>query len=140
MSRKITDDKVDDKFTVTQEWCLAITNTNFIYSKLQTIVEDLDGSRENAAMSTIDTKRTGILMMIETVTEKMSRVLKRKITDGAKDSNTNSMEPVMEYLDDSLKMLSNGLNELNFELILDAFWKKIENIMQDIVKTNVSIV
>jgi hypothetical protein len=136
---KITDDDDDhEEFVVTLECCVAINNTDHICNSLRSFVKDWAGLLGNVPdeLLTIDKEMNGIWRITGMVAEKISFVLRNLLTDGSKDSN--SMESVMLFLDSSLEMLHNKLNEVNFGRILGAIWNKIGTIMEEIVLTNVS--
>jgi BAI1-associated protein 3 len=152
----------EKKFVVTQEWCLAINNIDYIRNSLRPFVKDLgtdeiiaklvdvrsamgakrcEETLENVIENALDTEKDRILRLIDTVAEKMSPVLRKFLAEGAEISHqdSNSMDRVMMYLEDSLKTLNSELNEGNFERMLDAIWREIEIIMEDIVQTNLNV-
>lgn len=151
-----------NKFEVTQEWCLAINNIDYIRQSLSPFVKELnvDGiisklaeyrspieaercadTIRNVIDNAIDTERNKILELIEVVARKMSPPMRRFLTEGAEllHQDSNSMDRLMMYLEDSLKTLNSELNEVNFERVLDAIWTELSVILYELVQSNLDV-
>lgn len=149
----------EKKFEVTQEWCLAINNIDYVRQSLEPFVKELglddivsrmadckspaEAQRCNDTMvavveNSMDTQRNDILQLVETVAKKMSPMMMRFLTEGAEhiQQDSNSLDRLMMYLEDSLKMLHNELNEWNFQRILDAIWMELSSILYQLVERN----
>jgi BAI1-associated protein 3 len=152
----------EKKFEVTQEWCLAINNIDYIRQSLPPFVKELGAddviaklgeyrspleaqrcseTLKNVIENALDTERNKILELIEIVADKMSPALRKFLTEGAElfHQDSNSMDRLMMYLEDSLKTLNSELNELNFERMLDAIWREIAKIMEDMIQYNLEV-
>jgi hypothetical protein len=152
----------EKKFEVTQQWCLAINNIDYIRQSLPPFVKELGAddiiaklgeyrspleaqrcseTLKNVIENALDTEKNRILELIDTVAEKMSPALRKFLTEGAELLNTdsNSMDRLMMYLEESLKTLHSELNELNFERMLDAIWREIAKIMEDMIQYNLDV-
>lgn len=89
----------------------------------------------------IDTEKNKILELIEHVARKMSPSMRRFLTEGAEllHQDSNSMDRLMMYLEDSLKTLNSELNEINFERVLDTIWTELSAILYDLVQSNLDV-
>lgn len=149
----------EKKFQVTPEWCLAINNIDYIRMSIRQFVKELgveeiirnmsdfrgplDAKRcedtlENVIENAIDTGKNKILVLINTLANKMSPAMKRFLTEGAElfDTDSNSMDRLMMYMEDSLKILHTELNDDNFCRVLDAIWVEIARILDDLVHSS----
>jgi BAI1-associated protein 3 len=149
----------EKKFEVTQEWCLAINNIDYIRQSIQPFVKELgvdqiilnmseclgemeaqrcSDTLENVIKNAIDTENNKILELIENVSEKMNPPMKRFLTEGAEllHTDSNSMDRLMMYLENSLSTLHLELNEDNFDRILDAIWQQLASILYHLVNTS----
>lgn len=149
----------EKKFEVTQEWCLAINNIDYIKQSIHPFVKELDvdqiilsmseclGEMEaqrcsetlkNVIENAIDTVGNKIIELIENVSEKMAPPMRRFLTEGAELLNTdsNSMDRLMMYLETSLSTLHLELNEDNFDKILDAIWQQLSTILFHLVNSS----
>lgn len=150
----------ETKFEVTQEWCLAINNIDYIRQSLPPFVKELgtddiitkmaecktqmEAERcaetlKNVVDNAIDTEHNKIMELIEVVSRKMSPPMRRFLTEGAEllHQDSNSMDRLMMYLEDSLATLHSELNELNFDRILEAIWNELAVIIHELVRSNI---
>lgn len=67
--------------------------------------------------------------------------MRRFLTEGAEllQQDSNSMDRLMMYLEDSLKTLNSELNEVNFERVLDAIWTELSVILYELVQSNLDV-
>lgn len=147
------------KFQVTEEWCLAINNIDYIRQSIHSFVKELgvddiirnmsdfrgpmDAQRcsdtlQNVIENAIDTEKNKILELIEKLAEKMNPAMKRFLTEGAElfDTDSNAMDRLMMYMEDSLKTLHTELNDDNFMRVLDAIWRELSCILYDLVHSS----
>jgi len=89
----------------------------------------------------LDTQRNQIVELIEHVARKMSPPIRRFLTEGAEvlHKDSNSMERLMIYLEQSLETLYNTLNEVNFSRILDGIWGELSIIIYDLIQSNLDV-
>lgn len=146
----------EKKFQVTPEWCLAINNIDYIRMSIPQFVKELgcddiiknmkdsmgkgDADRckdtlENVVENALDTGRDKIMDLINKLARKMSPAMRRFLTEGAElfDTDSNSMDRLMMYMEESLKTLNTELNEDNFMRVLDSIWVEIASILYDLV-------
>ncbi|XP_059619903.1 protein unc-13 homolog 4B isoform X1 [Phlebotomus argentipes] len=149
----------EKKFEVTREWCLAINNIDYIRQSLPPFVKELgvddivaklsdcrsalEAQRcaetlKNVIDNAVDTEKNKILELVETVAKKMSPMMRRFLAEGAEllHQDSNSLDRLMMYLEESLKTLNMELNDVNFERILDAIWTELSNVLYDLVQSN----
>lgn len=149
----------EKKFEVTQEWCLAINNIDYVRQSLEPFVKELgveeiiskladykspveaqrcDDTLKAVIENAMDTERNKILELVEMVAKKMSPMMQRFLTEGAEhiQQDSNSLDRLMMYLEESLKMLHQELNEWNFQRILDAIWAELASILYQLVERN----
>lgn len=164
MSRKvdqigIMETVYEKKFEVTNEWCLAINNIDYVRQSIHPFVKELgmddiikalaDFKSPSAAEhcrdtlqlvmdNAIETVRNKILDLLEIVAEKMSPAMNRFLMEGAEllNQDNNSVDRLMQYLDDNLTTLHSQLNPDNFERILLIIFSKLSSIMYDLVETS----
>lgn len=93
---------------------------------------------QNVIENAIDTGKDKILGLINKLAEKMSPAMRRFLTEGAElfDTDSNSMDRLMMYMEDSLKLLHMELNEDNFGRVLDSIWVEIASILYDLVHSS----
>lgn len=67
--------------------------------------------------------------------------MRRFLTEGAEllQQDSNSMDRLMMYLEDSLKTLNSELNEVNFDRVLDAIWTELSVILYELVQSNLDV-
>lgn len=144
---------------MTQEWCLAINNIDYVRQSLEPFVKELgvddiisrladyrsliEAQRCNDTLKAVienamDTERNKILELVDTVAKKMSPMIKRFLQEGAEfiHQDSNSLDRLMIYLEESLRTLHMELNEWNFQRILDAIWMELASILYQLVETN----
>lgn len=149
----------EKKFEVTQEWCLAINNIDYVRQSLEPFVKELGVDEIIAKLAdyksaiearrcedtlkaviedAMDTERNKILELVDTVAKKMSPMMNRFLQEGAEfiHQNSNSLDRLMMYLEESLQTLHMELNEWNFQRILDAIWMELASILHQLVQTN----
>mgnify|MGYP002655273053 CR=1 FL=1 len=149
----------EKKFEVTQEWCLAINNIDYIRQSIHSFVKELgvdeiirnmsdyrgpmDAQRcsdtlQNVIENAIDTETNKILELIEKLAKKMNPAMRRFLTEGAElfEQDSNAMDRLMMYMEDSLKTLHTELNDDNFKRVLDAIWIEMSDILYDLVQSS----
>lgn len=152
----------ENRFEVTPEWCLAINNIDYIRQSLSPFVKELKldeviaqlaeyrsaleaercaATLENVIANADDTETNKILELIEVVARKMCPSMRKFLLEGAEllHQDSNSMDRLMMYLEESLKTLNVELNELNFERILDAIWTELYVILYELVQSNLDV-
>ncbi|RZC32407.1 unc-13 -like, partial [Asbolus verrucosus] len=154
------EDVYEKKFEVTNEWCLAINNIEYVRQSLQPFTEEL-GMKEviqqlsdlksvieanrcrdtltNVIANAIDTVRNEIIALLEIVVKKMAPAMKRLLIEGAElfNQDSNSIDRLMMYVDNNLTTLHNELNEENFNRILEIVWDNLDGILRDIIQSNI---
>lgn len=153
---------VANGFEVTREWCLAINNIDYIRETLEPFVRELRvdeiilrladyrsaieaercaNTMKAVIENAVDTERNKILELIEVLAQKMSPSMRRYLTEGAEllHQDSNSMDRLMNYLEDSLRMLNAELNEVNFARVLDAIWMELSAVLYDLVQSNLDV-
>lgn len=149
----------EKKFQVTDEWCLAINNIDYIRQSIHSFVNELgvekiirdmadfrgpmDAQRckdtlKNVIENAVDTENNKILELIEKLSKKMNPAMRRFLTEGAElfDTDSNAMDRLMMYMEDSLKTLHTELNDDNFDRVLDAIWQELSFILYDLVQSS----
>lgn len=152
-------DMYETKFEVTDEWCLAINNIDYVRQSLQPFTTELNMEEmlrklseiitpveadrcrqtlENVIENSIDTVRNKIIDLLDTVVQKMAPAMRRLLIEGAElhPQDTNSVDKVMRYLDQNLAILHEQLNQDNFQRTLDVVWLNLAQILNDILVTN----
>ncbi|XP_020817786.1 protein unc-13 homolog 4B isoform X4 [Drosophila serrata] len=162
MSRRVENIHLGDNnknFVLSEEWCIAINNMDYIRQSLPSFIKELniddiikrlgeyrtnlEAERCATTIKTVienalDTERNQIVELIEIVARKMAPPIKRYLAEGAEvlAKDSNSMEQLMMYLEGSLTTLYDSLNEVNFGRILDAIWSELSIIMYDLIQSN----
>lgn len=79
--------------------------------------------------------------MIEVVAKKMSPSMRKFLLEGAEvlHDDSNSMNRLQMYLEDSLETLNTELNEINFERIKSAIYNELATILYDLVQSNLDV-
>lgn len=95
----------------------------------------------NVTENAIDTEKNKILELIETVARKMSPQMRKFLQEGAEvlHEDSNSMDRLMLYMEESLTTLFAELNETNFQRILDAIWLELSIILLELVQVNLDV-
>ncbi|XP_066581872.1 protein unc-13 homolog 4B isoform X3 [Prorops nasuta] len=149
----------EKKFLVSNAWCLAINNIDYIRTSiaplandlgLESIVEALGESKtqqeaercrqtlrliiDNAG----DTVKNKIIELLEVVANKMAPVMSRYLMEGAEliDTSSNAMDRLLQYLDLNLTTLHDNLNEDNFARILLVIWEIMSETLYQLVHSN----
>lgn len=149
----------EKKFQVTDEWCLAINNIDYIRQSIHSFVKELgvdeiiknmadfrgqpDAQRcsdtlQSVIENAIDTERDKIQELINVLSRKMNPAMRRLLTEGAElfETNSFSMDRLMMYMEESLQTLHRELNDDNFSRVLDAIWLEISCILYDLVHSS----
>lgn len=150
----------EKKFQVTSEWCLAINNIDYIRMSIRQFVKEMgmediirnmrdfrgpmDAQRcedtlENVIENAVDTGKNKIMVLINKLSSKMGPAMRRFLTEGAElfDTDSNSMDRLMMYMEESLKTLHTELNDDNFRRVLDSIWVEIASILYDLVHSSI---
>lgn len=149
----------EKKFQVTQEWCLAINNIDYVRQSIQPFVAELgmdniltslaNFQSEAAAEhcketldqiieNSVDTVRNKIIDLLVIVANKMDPAIKRFLQEGADllNKDCNAVDRLMQYLDENLVMLHSQLNTENFDRILSIMWDNVSSILTDLVESS----
>ncbi|XP_021939432.1 protein unc-13 homolog 4B isoform X2 [Zootermopsis nevadensis] len=149
----------EKKFEVTNEWCLAINNIDYVQQSIQPFVgelgmEEIVTSLANFRSQTaadhcqrtlqlvidnaVDTVGNKILELLEKVAEKMAPAINRFLLEGAEllKQENNCVDRLMKYLDDNLLTLHSHLNTDNFSRILSIIWENLSHTMYELVESN----
>lgn len=152
----------ENKFEVTPEWCLAINNIDYIRRRLAPFFEEwqideiisqlaeyrtpLEAQRceetlKNVINNAVDTEENKILELIDVVAQKMGPPMRKFLVEGAEvlHQDSNSMDRLMMYLEDSLNTLNTVLYENNFERMLSSIWRELSAILYDLVQSNLDV-
>lgn len=148
-----------NKFEVTNEWCLAINNIDYVRQSLKPFVAELgmddiitkmcelrspieaqrcNETLQNVIENAIDTVRNQIIELLEKMVRKMIPSITRFLVEGAEllDQGCSSMERVMLYLEANLDTLYNHLNSENFSRTLDIVWEQLSEILFQLIESN----
>lgn len=164
MSEKVegmgeTENVYEKKFEVTNEWCLAINNIDYVQQSIHPFVGELgmdeivtalaDFRSQTAADhckqtlqlvidNSIDTVGNKIIELLEKVAEKMAPAINRFLMQGAEllNQESNCVDRLMKYLDDNLLTLHSHLNTDNFTRILSIIWENLSHTMYELVESN----
>ncbi|XP_034244004.1 protein unc-13 homolog 4B isoform X2 [Thrips palmi] len=149
----------EKKFQVTQEWCLAINNIDYVRQSIQPFVAELGmdnivkaladfrsvaaaeqckGTLSGIIENSIDVVRNKIIDLLLIVANKMDPAIKRFLQEGADllNQDSNAVDRLMQYLDENLVMLHSELNTENFERILSIMWDNVSNILSELVESS----
>ncbi|KAK9880351.1 hypothetical protein WA026_010235 [Henosepilachna vigintioctopunctata] len=149
----------ETRFEVTNEWCLAINNIEYVsqalrpfttelgmnevVKKMADIKSPIEADRcqqtlENVIENAIDTVKNEIIELLETVISKMAPAMKRLLVEGAElfNQDSNSIDRLMMYVDNNLSTLNRELNEENFDRTINMVWEQLSKILLDIIETN----
>lgn len=74
-------------------------------------------------------------------TLQMSPAIRRFLMEGAElaDQENNSVDRLMQYLDENLTTLGSQLNPDNFDRILNITFNKLANIMYELVENGLEV-
>ncbi|XP_048522853.1 protein unc-13 homolog 4B isoform X3 [Dendroctonus ponderosae] len=149
----------EKKFEVTNEWCLAINNIDYVRETLEPFTNDLgmeeilkkilelkspvDAQRCRDTLNmvisnAIDTVRNAIIELLQTVVQKMAPSMKRLLIEGAElcNQDNNSIDRLMSYVDRNLETMHRELNEENFNRTLEIVWDMLSQTLDEIIQTN----
>ena len=89
----------------------------------------------------IDTEKNKILDLVEKLARKMAPAMRRFLVEGAEllQQDSNSLDRLMMYMEESLSVLNAELNEINFERVLDAIWAELTTILYDLIQSNLDV-
>uniref|UniRef100_A0A182U746 Munc13-4 n=1 Tax=Anopheles melas TaxID=34690 RepID=A0A182U746_9DIPT len=155
----VVENVYEKKFEVTSEWCLAINNIDYIRQSLKPFATELgvddilaklgdvqssieaDRCKETLRAvldNAIDTEKNKILDLVEKLARKMAPAMRRFLVEGAEllQQDSNSLDRLMMYMEESLSVLNAELNEINFERVLDAIWAELTTILYDLIQSN----
>jgi len=147
------------KFQVTNDWCLAINNIDYVRQSInpfvvdlgmEEIVKNLSEFRSSAAAdhcrdtlnlvmdNAVETVRNKILELMEMVAFKMTPSVKRFLLEGAEllHQENHHVDRLMQYLDENLLTLHCQLNDDNFERILGIIWENVYTVLFDVIQDN----
>ncbi|KAL9927591.1 protein unc-13 homolog 4B-like [Glossina fuscipes fuscipes] len=135
---------ISDSVQKTPQLCME--NIHYTYDDTERLgefrsnleVERCEITIRNVIENALDTERNQILELLEIVATKLAAPIRRFLAEGAEvlHEESNSMERLMMYLENSLRTLYNTLNEVNFARILDAIWAELSVIMYDLIQSN----
>ncbi|KAL0270000.1 UNVERIFIED_CONTAM: hypothetical protein PYX00_007554 [Menopon gallinae] len=149
----------EQKFQVTPEWCLAINNIDYVRNSIRTFIHELGmediikaladfqsptaanhckNTLINIIESAIETVGNKILELQDTVVNKMMPSINRFLVEGAEvmSRECNSIDRLMQYLDENLMTLHEQLNEDNFKGILNIICEKIADLLKELVESS----
>lgn len=87
-------------------------------------------------------KRIRIVIILDFLcVAQMSPSINRFLMEGAEllHRESNSVERLMQYLDENLIMLNNQLNEDNFQGILNVIWNTVALLLNQLVKNSLEV-
>ncbi|XP_057330186.1 protein unc-13 homolog 4B isoform X3 [Microplitis mediator] len=149
----------DNKFEVSNAWCFAINNIDYIRTSIEPLTHDLglqdiidslsesktqqeaDRCRQTLQLlinNTTDTVKNKIIELLEVVASKMQPAMSRYLMEGAEliDTTSNAMDRLLQYLDSNITTLHDNLNEDNFERVLLVIWEIMSETLYRLVHSN----
>ncbi|CAK1585383.1 unnamed protein product [Parnassius mnemosyne] len=149
----------EERFEVTNEWCVAINNIDYVRQSLQPFVRELgmdeivqnmcearsplEAQRcketlQNVMANAIDTVKNKILDLLEIMVKKMMPSITRFLIEGAEllHQDCSSMDRVMRYLEANLDTLYQHLNNENFSRTLDIVWEQLGEVLYELIQAN----
>ncbi|XP_066150952.1 protein unc-13 homolog 4B isoform X3 [Euwallacea fornicatus] len=150
----------EKKFEVTNEWCLAINNIDYVRETLEPFARDLgmenvikkifemkspveaqrcQDTLDIVISNAIDTVRNSIIELLQTVVQKMTPSMKRLLIEGAElcDQDSNSVDRLMLYVDQNLETMHRELNDENFNRTMEIVWDMLSRTLDEIIQTNI---
>ncbi|KAI4490005.1 hypothetical protein M0804_004187 [Polistes exclamans] len=147
------------KFVVSNAWCFAINNIDYIRTSIGPLANDLglqaivDALKENKTeeeadrckqtleliiANAADTVRNKIIELLEFVAHKMAPAMSRYLMEGAEliDTTSNAMDRLLQYLDSNLTTLHDNLSQDNFERVLLVIWEIMSETLYQLVDSN----
>lgn len=151
------------KFEVSNAWCFAINNIDYIRTSIGPLAEDLglksivealaankteqEAERCHQTLRLVidnatETVSNKIVELLEVVATKMTPAMNRYLTEGAEliDTTSNAMDRLLGYLDSNITTLHDNLNETNFERVLLVIWELMSKILYDLVNSNLEVI
>nr|XP_050846661.1 protein unc-13 homolog 4B isoform X1 [Vespula vulgaris] len=149
----------EKKFLVSNAWCFAINNIDYIRTSIGPLANDLglqgivDALGENKTeeeadrckqtlqliiANAADTVKNKIIELLEVVSHKMAPAMKRYLMEGAEliDTTSNAMDRLLQYLDSNLTILHDNLSQDNFERVLLVIWEIMSETLYQLVHSN----
>ncbi|KAG7190822.1 hypothetical protein KM043_006889 [Ampulex compressa] len=149
----------EKKFFVSNAWCFAINNIDYIRTSIGPLASDLglqtivDALSENKTQEEAERCRQTLLLIIENATDtvknkiiellqvvasKMAPAMSRYLMEGAEliDTTSNAMDRLLQYLDGNLTTLHDNLNEDNFQRVLLVIWGIMAETLYELVHNN----
>ncbi|KAF7409997.1 hypothetical protein HZH68_004378 [Vespula germanica] len=149
----------EKKFLVSNAWCFAINNIDYIRTSIGPLANDLglqgivDALGENKTeeeadrckqtlqliiANAADTVKNKIIELLEVVAHKMAPAMKRYLMEGAEliDTTSNAMDRLLQYLDSNLTILHDNLSQDNFERVLLVIWEIMSETLYQLVHSN----
>ncbi|XP_046623999.1 protein unc-13 homolog 4B isoform X3 [Neodiprion virginianus] len=149
----------EKKFEVSNAWCFAINNIDYIRTSIGPLAEDLglqsiveclaanktqqEAERCRQTLQLVidnatDTVSNKIIELLEVVASKMTPAMSRYLEEGAEliDTTSNAMDRLLQYLDSNITTLHDNLNETNFERVLLVIWEIMSKTLYDLVNNN----
>ncbi|KAL4716125.1 hypothetical protein ACJJTC_013902 [Scirpophaga incertulas] len=149
----------EQRFEVTNEWCVAINNIDYVRQSLPEFVEQLGmddiiqnmceakspieaqrckDTLQNVIANAVDTVKNKIVELLEIMVKKMMPSIKRFLVEGAEllHQDSSSMDRVMRYLEANLDTLYQHLNIDNFSRTLDIVWEQLGEVLYELIQVN----
>ncbi|XP_033214634.1 protein unc-13 homolog 4B isoform X2 [Belonocnema kinseyi] len=147
------------KFEVSNAWCFAINNIDYIRTSIVPLANDLgmqgivDALGENKPEqeaerckqtlqliidNATDSVKDKIIDLLKIVANNMAPAISRYLMEGAEliDTSSNAMDRLLHYLDSNLTTLHNNLNQENFDTVLLVIWEIMSETLWQLVNTN----
>lgn len=135
------------KFEVTVEWCVAVSNIDYICESIDSFVkvlgiEDFDEKSSitlnNKIQRTVQKAEEGIAALIESFATNTQAELLRHLTEIAEpdQNDATAMDRFLAFIDSSLEILFNELNDKYFMRIIGIIWDILSSLMLELVNTN----
>ncbi|XP_043464815.1 protein unc-13 homolog 4B isoform X5 [Leptopilina heterotoma] len=147
------------KFEVSNAWCFAINNIDYIRTSIAPLANDLgmqgivDALSENKPEqeaercrqtlqliidNATDSVKDKIIDLLKMVANNMTPAISRYLMEGAEliDTTSNAMDRLLHYLDSNLSTLHENLNQENFNTVLLVIWELISETLWDMVNSN----
>lgn len=152
----------EKKFEVSNAWCYAINNIDYIRTSIGPLANDLgleniveilaekktqqEADRCKQTLQLIidnatDTVKYKIIELLECVASKMAPAMSRYLMEGAEliDTTSNAMDRLLQYLDTNLSTLHDNLNEDNFQRVLLVIWEILSETLYQLVHNNLEV-
>ncbi|KAL1114981.1 hypothetical protein AAG570_007804, partial [Ranatra chinensis] len=164
MSKKVehlgfTESAYGEKYEVTNEWCLAINNIDYVGQSIQPFGDDLDlediiknvaeyidlsaadkckQSLDGIMKSALENVHNKIIDLLQSAARQMSPSIKRFLLEGAEllHQDNNHVDRLMQYLDENLMTLHSQLSTDNFDRFLSIILEEVSIILKFVVEDN----